>query len=83
MKKQLKPVTRDPTNGPSLDNYTEYDRTWFDAHPDENDYIREFVPGEFLAMELPAIPPGWSYATHVVVIQRNKNGAAILRGASC
>jgi hypothetical protein len=34
------------------------------------EYIREFVPGEFGAAELPKIPPGFRYATHVAVTLR-------------
>jgi hypothetical protein len=46
------------------------DRDWFAAHPDQDAYIREFVPGELGAQELPEIPPGFRYATHVSVIKR-------------
>lgn len=35
-----------------------------------NEYIREFCPGEFGAGELPEIPPGFRYATHVSVFKR-------------
>jgi len=31
----------------TVDQAVEADRAYFDAHPDENEYIREFVPGEF------------------------------------
>ena len=46
------------------------DRKYFDEHPDEDVYIREFVPAEFGAAELPEIPPGFRYATHVAVTLR-------------
>jgi len=36
------------------------DRRYFDEHPDEDD-IREFVPGEFGAAELPEILPGFRH----------------------
>ena len=45
-------------------------------HPDDNEYIREFVPGEFGALELPEIPPGFRYATVVSVMHRDEHGAA-------
>jgi hypothetical protein len=46
------------------------DRHYFDTHPDESEYIRDFAPGEFGAQELPEIPPGFTYATHVSVALR-------------
>jgi hypothetical protein len=49
----------------TVDEACEADRRYFDEHPDENEYIREFVPGEFGAMELPEIPDGFCYATYV------------------
>jgi len=55
------------------------DRRYFDEHPEENEYIREFVPGEFPAAELPPIPPGFRYATIVSVTIRDENGAAVGR----
>jgi hypothetical protein len=36
----------------------------------EEEYIREFVPGEFGKAELPDIPEGFCYATHVSVTLR-------------
>jgi hypothetical protein len=54
----------------SVDEAVEVDRVWFDKHPDEDAYIREFVPGEFGASELPEIPAGFRYAMHVCVIRR-------------
>ena len=50
----------------------EADRKWFDEHPSEDEYIREFVPGEFGKAELPEIPEGFRYATHVLVFHREK-----------
>jgi hypothetical protein len=46
------------------------DRKYFDEHPDEDEYIREFVPGEFGKADLPEIPEGFRYATHVSVTLR-------------
>jgi hypothetical protein len=57
---------------PALDDVEqaiEVDRRWFAEHP-EDEYIREFVPGEFAAKELPPIPSGFRYATLVTVIHR-------------
>jgi hypothetical protein len=54
----------------------EADRRYFAEHPDEDEYIREFVPGEFGKAELPPIPPGFRYATIVTVIHRDENGVA-------
>ena len=48
----------------------EADRHWFAEHPDADEYIREFCPGEFGTAELPEIPPGYRYATLVTVIHR-------------
>jgi len=57
-----RPVLRSPEQSvladPSL--VAAADRAWFDAHPGENSYIREFVPGEFSAKELPPIPAGFA-----------------------
>jgi hypothetical protein len=50
-----------------VDEAVEADRKYFDEHPDEDEYIREFVPGEFGKVELPEIPDGFCYATHVAV----------------
>jgi hypothetical protein len=46
----------------------EADRCWFAGHPEADEYIREFVPGEFGAAGLPLIPSGFRYATLVTVI---------------
>jgi hypothetical protein len=54
----------------SVDAAVTADRAYFEAHPDEEEYIREFVPGEFGKAELPAIPDGFRYATHVSVLMR-------------
>ena len=69
----MKPITR--ARAPSrpamtVDEAVIADRKYFDEHPDEEEYIREFVPGEFGAVELPEIPPGFRYATHVAVTLR-------------
>ncbi len=56
----------------SVDEAVEADRQWFDAHPDADEYIREFVPGEFGKAELPEIPDGFRYATHVEVFHRER-----------
>jgi hypothetical protein len=74
----MRPILR--KRGPSvvtarLEQVFSADRAWFDAHPDETEYIRDFAPGEFPAKELPALPPGFSYATRVTVIVRNEHGA--------
>jgi hypothetical protein len=56
----------------TIDEAVAADRRYFDEHPDEGEYIREFVPGEFGAMELPEIPEGFRYATHVSVMHREQ-----------
>src|SRR5215469_5259466 len=48
----------------------EADRRYFAEHPHQNEYIREFCPGEFGVAELPDIPAGFRYATVVTVIHR-------------
>jgi hypothetical protein len=58
-----------------IEQAIEADRRWFAEHPDANEYIREFCPGEFGAAELPEIPSGFRYATLVTVIHRT-NGIA-------
>ena len=62
----------------TVDEAVQADRDWFAAHPDEDEYIREFAPGEFGAEKLPEIPPGFRYATHVSVFKRI-NGLAVGR----
>jgi hypothetical protein len=54
----------------------EADRRYFAEHPEADEYIREFCPGEFGRMELPEIPPGFRYATIVTVIHRDENRIA-------
>jgi hypothetical protein len=54
----------------TVDEAVAADRKYFDEHPDEDEYVREFVPGEFGAAELPEIPEGFRYATHVEVTLR-------------
>jgi hypothetical protein len=54
----------------TVDEAVAADRRYFDEHPDEDEYIREFVPGEFGTAELPEIPEGFHYATHVSVMLR-------------
>jgi hypothetical protein len=49
----------------TVDEAVAADRAFFEAHPEENEYIREFVPGEFGKAELPQIPDGFRFATHV------------------
>lgn len=58
------------TAATTVDEAVEADRCWFDAHPDQDEYIREFCPGEFRGAELPGIPAGFRYATLVTVIHR-------------
>ena len=54
----------------TVDEAVAADRRFFDAHPNQAAYIRELVPGEFGKAHLPAIPPGFRYATHVAVMLR-------------
>lgn len=53
-----------------MEEAIESDRRWFAEHPEHDEYIREFCPGEFPAPELPELPPGYRYATYVFVIHR-------------
>jgi hypothetical protein len=55
----------------TVDEAIAADRKYFDENPGEEEYIREFCPGEFGKAELPEIPPGFRYATHVSVLVRN------------
>ena len=68
----MRPITRtnEKQQFRTVDEAVEADRKYFDEHPDEEEYIREFVPGEFGKTELPEIPPGFRYATHVAVTLR-------------
>ena len=54
----------------TVDQATEGDFRYFCAHPDEDQYIRQFVPGEFGPVELPPVPAGFRYATLVSVTMR-------------
>src|SRR6516162_148113 len=54
------------------------DRAYFDAHPGESTYVREFLSGE-LPGELPPIPHGMRYAVRVDVVHRDESGAAVAR----
>jgi hypothetical protein len=54
----------------TVDEAVEADRAFFDANPEVDEYICDFVPGEFGKLELPAIPDGFYYATHVSVTLR-------------
>jgi hypothetical protein len=54
----------------TVDQATESDYQYFCAHPDEEVYIREFVPGEFGKRELPELPPGYRYTSLVSVTMR-------------
>jgi hypothetical protein len=68
----MQPISRVKTKQMmTVDEAVEADRKYFDENPDEDEYIREFVPGEFGKAELPEIPPGFRYATHVSVLVRN------------
>jgi hypothetical protein len=68
----MQPMMRARAIGPlmSVDEALAADRAYFEAHPDQDAYIREFVPGEFGKAHLPAIPNGFRYATHVAVMLR-------------
>jgi hypothetical protein len=62
----LPTIMRSAESAPrSVEQAIKSDRAYFDEHPDEDSYIREFVPGEFGKAELPEIPDGFRYATHV------------------
>ena len=56
----------------SVDEAVAADRAYFEAHPEQDAYIREFVPGEFGKAELPQIPEGFRFATHVSVKMRQE-----------
>lgn len=70
--RSMQPIRRARAAKPvmTVDEAVMADRKYFDAHPDEDEYIREFVPGEFGKAELPEIPEGFRYATHVSVMLR-------------
>jgi hypothetical protein len=63
----LRPIPRVDGGSPTMtvDQATEADFRYFCDHPDEEQYIRQFVPGEFGKEELAPIPPGFRYATIV------------------
>jgi hypothetical protein len=65
----MRPINRTQPAKPvmTVDEAVQADRRYFDAHPDEEEYIREFVPGEFGKAELPEIPDSFRFATHVSV----------------
>jgi hypothetical protein len=62
----------------TVDEAVEADRRYFDSHPGQDEYIREFVPCEFGKAELPDIPDGFRYATLVSVFHR-EGGEAVGR----
>jgi hypothetical protein len=62
----------------TTDQATEADFRYFCAHPDQDQYIREFVPGEFGKCELPEIPAGFRYAT-LVSVQLRVDGQPVGR----
>jgi hypothetical protein len=72
----LRPIPRSSLPAKTtVDEAVEADRRYFVEHPEADEYIREFCPGEFNAEELPEIPSGFRYATRVTVIHRT-NGVA-------
>lgn len=54
----------------TVDEATAGDFRYFCDHPDEEQYIRQFVPGEFGPVELPPVPAGFRYTTLVSVTMR-------------
>lgn len=68
----MQPIARAKPSKPlmNVDEAVEADRRYFDENPDQDEYIREFVPGEFGKAELPDILPGFRFATHVSVTLR-------------
>lgn len=54
----------------TVDQACEGDFGYFCEHPEEDEYIRQFVPGEFGEAELPELPPGFRYVTIVSVSLR-------------
>jgi hypothetical protein len=66
---QPRPVPRSPAPAfNEVEQAVEADRRYFAKHPEADEYIREICPGEFGAAELPEIPEGFRYLTHVSVI---------------
>jgi hypothetical protein len=68
----LPSIARVGTGSPvmTVEQVTQSDFRYFMEHPDEDQYIREFVPGEFGKKELPELPPGYRFATLVSVTMR-------------
>jgi hypothetical protein len=77
MNERMRPISRSESLQPvmTVEQAIEADRLWFAEHPGEDEYIREFCPGEFGRQKLPGIPPGFRYVTLVTVIHRT-NGVA-------
>jgi hypothetical protein len=73
----MNPIIRSKSLQPVLtvEEAIEADRLWFAEHPEADEYIREFCPGEFGAVKLPSVPPGFRRVTLVTVIHRT-NGVA-------
>jgi hypothetical protein len=69
----MRPTTRrrPPKRLMKVEEVLAADRQYFVEHPGEEEFIREFVPGEFGAAELPEIPPGFRYATCVSRLWRD------------
>ena len=67
-----RPISRVAETAPTLtvDQATEADFRCFCDHLDEEQYARQFVPGEFGKKELAPIPAGFRYATLVSVTLR-------------
>jgi hypothetical protein len=71
----MEPISRITKAVMTVDEAVAADRKYFDENSDEDEYIREFVPGEFGVVKLPEIPPGFRYATHVSVTLRVRRPA--------
>ena len=80
-RRRIVPVAWSPAPARTeFEQVIEDDRRWFAEHPDQDQYIRELCPSEFLGMELPEIPRGFRHATLVTVVSRGSNGVACVRG---
>jgi hypothetical protein len=68
----LPSITRVGTGSPvmTVDQACEADFRYFMEHPEEDQYIREFCPGEFGKKELPELPEGYRFAILVTVTLR-------------
>ena len=57
-KREMRPISRLRASKSvmTVNEAVAADRKNFDEHPDEDEYIREFVPTEFGAAELPDTP---------------------------